>query len=104
MLFKRLIRYKVYLDRSRSYISYFNFVMMLMVSIKVYEDRLAWLFKYWWTLPVCIILVFGLLIVWGYVDKRFIRPHETSEINAANPEFMEMYAKLNEMYEKTMKP
>lgn len=73
-----------------------EFIMMVLVMLKVYEDSSigAWFFSKWWPFPSFIIVIFGLFIVIGYLDRRYIRPKEMGEINKVNPELMEMHKKI----------
>ena len=98
-MLKRLIRYKVYFDRSRIYVGYGQFIMMLLVFFKVYENTRfgAWFYSKWWTIPAFIVLFFCVSIVIGYLDKRYIRPGEASEINKVNPELMAIHEKVMKM-------
>ena len=93
---KRLIRFKVYIDRARGYVGYIQFIMMLLVMLKVYEDTKVgkWFFDSWWTFPAFIILIFGMFVVVGYLDKKYIRPEEAHEINKTNIELMEIHKKV----------
>ena len=95
-MLSRLIRYKVYIDRARAYVGYIQFIMMVLVMLKVYDDSKIgkWFFSRWWTFPAFIILLFVAFIVIGYLDRRFIRPREVSEINKVNPELMEIHEKV----------
>lgn len=93
-MLKKLIRYKVYFDRARIYLGYAQFIMMLLVFLKIYEKTKLgqWFFSnIWFTFPLFILMFFGISIIVGYLDKKYIRPYETTEINKVNPEFMEMY-------------
>jgi len=65
---------------------------MILVMLKVYDDTTwgMWLFANKWWLVLFIALMFGLFIVIGYLDRKYIRPKEISEINKVNPELMEI--------------
>lgn len=101
-MIKRLIRYKVYFDRARTYIGYAQFIMMLLVMLKVYEDSSwgMWLFRHPGWIALFITILFGLLVVVGYLDRKFIRPKEVSEINKVNPELMEIKDNVNKILDK----
>ena len=89
---KRLIRFKVYIDRGRAYIGYVQFIITVTIMLKVYESTSfgAWFFSHWWTIPAFVVLFFLGVGVIGYLDKRYVRPHEISEINSTNPELLEI--------------
>ena len=95
-MLSRLIRYKTYLDRARSYMGYVQFTAMLLVMLKVYDETTwgAWMFAHKGILVLVFVLIFGIMVIAGYLDKKYIRPKETSEINSVNPEFMEMHEKI----------
>lgn len=60
--------------------------------LKVYEDTTwgTWLFTHKGLLLLFIALLFGVFVVIGYFDRKYIRPREISEINKVNPEIMEI--------------
>jgi hypothetical protein len=66
--------------------------MMILVMLKVYEDSKwgAWLFGHPKMLVLFIVLLLGILVIIGYLDRKYIRPKEVSEINKVNPELMEI--------------
>ena len=80
------------MDRARIYVGYAQFIVTILVMLKVYEDTRFghWFFSHWWTFAGFFVMFFAGLIVIGYLDKRYIRPHEISEINSTNPELMEI--------------
>ena len=87
-----LIRFKVYMDRARVYIGYVQFAFTTFIMLKVYEDTKigGWFFSHWWAILLFFFIFFAGLIVIGYLDKRYIRPYEQSEMNSTNPEIMEI--------------
>ncbi len=99
---ERLIRYKVYIDRSRGYASYIQFILILLVFFEAYKTTNfgVWFYSKWWTLPVFIILVFVMMIAWGYIDMKYIRPKEYSELNKTNRELMEVLKLTKEIHGK----
>lgn len=86
---KRLIRLKVYIDRGRGYIGYVQFIVTITIMLKVYEFG-EWFLSRWWALLGFVVLFFVGLACVGYLDKRYIRPHEQSEMNSTNPEISEI--------------
>ena len=100
---KQLVRVKVYFDRSRMYIGYIQFFMMLLLLFEAYKDTRfgGWFYNnILWAFPLFMILFFCGSVVIGYFDKKYIRPHESSEITQINPVFMEMYRKVTQIHEK----
>ena len=97
-LIQRLIRFKIYFDRSRVYVGYGQFFIILLVFFEAYKETKfgVWFYSKWWTLPAFVVLFFVVSIIIGYIDKVFIRPREVTELNKINPEFMKMYKKIME--------
>jgi len=64
--------------------------------LKVYENTNfgIWFFSHWWTFVAFIILFFIGLAVIGFLDKRYVRPHEISEINSTNPEITKILSEI----------
>ena len=97
---KRLGRWKVYLDRSRMYIGYAQFFAIIFIFLKSYEDTSfgVWFFDHIiLTFPVFAVLFFSVSIVVGYLDKKYIRPHEQKEITSTNPIHMEILDKVKKL-------
>jgi len=102
---KRIVRYKVYFDRSRMYIGYAQFMVLLLVLFKSYKDTRfgEWFFaNVIWVFPLFLVVFFGCSIILGYLDKKYIRPHEQAEIVKTNPVYMDMYRKVKNI-EKILK-
>lgn len=103
-LIKRLAKWKVYLDRSRAYVGYINFVMILLLFLEGYKETA---FGIWFyahsaiTLPVTMVIYFAIAIIVGYLDKIIIRPYEQREITSTNPIHMEVLDKVNKLLDKT---
>ena len=93
-----IIRFKVYMDRARIYVGYIQFAFTMFIMLKVYDDTSIgeWLFTRWWAIALFFVLFFVGLIIIGYLDKRYIRPHEQSEMNSTNPEIMEILKLLRD--------
>jgi len=103
---KTLVRYKVYFDRSRMYIGYIQFIILLLVLFEAYSETKFGVWFYSniaWAFPVFLVLFFAGSIVLGYLDKRFIRPHEQSEVIKTNPVWMDMYRKICKIEEELKK-
>ena len=102
-MIERLIRFKVYWNRSAQYESIVKALVVIAFAYKVWEDDPlgAWLYEHRFVAVPCIVLVYVFYrLVVGYVDKRFIRPKESIEVQKTNPLFMEMYEKVNKIYKE----
>ncbi len=101
-LLKTIVRWKTYLDRARGYIGYLQFTAMILVMLKVYDDTTwgMWLFAHKLLLLLFIALLFCVLIIVGYVDKRYIRPLEYEEYTLTNPLWMDLYNKVIDLHKK----
>lgn len=100
---KTLIRYKVYFDRSRMYIGYAQFIILLLVLFKSYKDTRfgGWFFdNVIWVFPLFLAVFFGLSIILGFLDKRFIRPHEQKEVTSTNPWIIEILKEVQKTNKK----
>lgn len=77
--------------------------MLLLVLFEAYKETKfgVWFYgNFAWAFPVFLILFFSGSVVIGYLDKKYIRPHEQSEIIQSNPVWMNMYRKITEINEK----
>lgn len=86
---KRIIRYKVYYDRSGQYINYVKNLIIIAMAYKLYEDSKIgiWVGNHWqYVVPMIVVGYIGLRIVIGFIDKRMkIREYEMEEYNFTNP-------------------
>ena len=90
-MLKRIVRFKVYYDRSRQYWNYAKTIIIMAMAYKLYEDSQIgiWLREHQ-TLSVIAIPIgyIALSLVMGYFDKRFnVREYEQGEMNSTNPDF-----------------
>ena len=77
--------------------------MILFVLVGSYKESKfgQWFFdNILWAFPLFLILFFGGSIVVGFLDKKFIRPHEQSEVIRTNPVWMNMYRKVCKIEEQ----
>jgi hypothetical protein len=98
-LWKRIIRFKVYIERSKSYLGYVNFILIFLLFLEKYKNTSfgVWFYGHSkFTVPAAIVLFIVVAVLWGYVDKKYIRPLEQDEVNQTNEKFMEMYHKIME--------
>ena len=102
----RVVKWKVYIDRSRGYLGYMNFIMILFVFLESYKETAfgVWFYAHsLWTIPLAILLFVAIALIWGYIDVWYIRPHEQVLGSRTNELFMDMYKKNQEIWEKTVK-
>jgi len=100
---RRVTRYKVYFDRSRMYISYVQFFLLLLVFTEAYRETTFGVWFYankWLTLPAFLILFFFGSMVIGFLDRRYIRPGEQDELIETNPSWTKMRDKINDLHKK----
>ncbi|KKM64876.1 hypothetical protein LCGC14_1496990 [marine sediment metagenome] len=94
-----LIKAKVDFDRSKAYWGYVQFIMMIYVTLRVSEDTVwgAWIFNHSWVIILLIVVMLWIMRRIGKFITKYIYPKELTEINKANPYFMEMYNKIMKM-------
>jgi hypothetical protein len=105
---RSLIRWKVYIDRSRMYIGYIQFFLIGIVFLKEYKDT-SWgekIFEYTWiSVPISLILFIFLSLLLGYLDSKLgFREEEQRNLSKSNPITMEMLAQLQEINQKLESP
>ena len=98
---KKMIRWKVYFDRSRMYIGYIQFFLIIFVFIKSLGNNsfFDYLFKHSLiTLPVMLLLFLLLSLVIGYIDSRLgLREEELRNFSRSNPVLMDIQKSLKEL-------
>ena len=104
---RSLIRWKIYIDRSRMYIGYIQFFLIGVVFLKDYKET-SWgqfIFKFALiSIPVAVILfiIFSLLL--GYFDSRLgLRAEEFRNLSKSNPVMTDILDSLNEIKERLKK-
>jgi len=105
---RTLIRWKIYIDRSRMYIGYIQFFLIALVFFEKYQDT-SWgktIFDYAWiSLPIAVILFIFLSLVLGYLDSKLgFRQEELRNLSASNPVMMEILNELREIKSKLERP
>lgn len=101
---KKMIRWKVYIDRSRMYIGYIQFFLIIFVFIKSFGDNpfTEYLFRHSLiTLPFLLFLfiLFSLLI--GYIDSKLgLREEELRNFSRSNPVLMDIQNSLKDLHNK----
>ncbi len=101
---KSLIRWKVYIDRSRMYIGYVQFLLIIFVSIKSLSDNPVKDFVFNSPLvavPVILIIFVLASLVIGYLDSRLgFREEEIRNHSKSNPVLMDIQKSLAELNDK----
>lgn len=88
---KLFVRYLIYFDRARRYLSIVQTIMVLSMSLKIFNFSAIW---YYMLIPV--IIVASLIV--GYFDTRWgIREEEARNNNGQNPEIRRILALLEGM-------
>ncbi len=98
---RSIIRWKVYIDRSKMYISYINLFMMVTLFVKAIENtgvgRFLMSYPYY-TVPVLFVLFLVFALVLGYFDSKLgIRAEEMRNLSSSNPVQMEILETLREI-------
>jgi len=101
---KSLIRWKVYIDRSRMYIGYVQFLLIIFVSIKSLGDNPVKDFVFNSPLvavPVILVIFVLASLVIGYLDSRLgFREEEIRNHSKSNPVLMDIQKSLAELNDK----
>lgn len=102
---KRLIEYKIYLERARGWISLVQFTMVLVIflkSIELPEQIEYYLYNYKFIVfPLIIVVALLVFIYIGSLDtKKGLRREEMRNNTMENPVFNEMIKKVREIHEK----
>lgn len=104
---KALIRWKVYLDRSKMYIGYINLFMMVTIFLGAIKNTSIGKFliaNVYFAIPTLIILFVFFALLLGYWDSRLgIRSEEMRNLSSQNPVQMEMLQTLRELKESNRK-
>ena len=100
---RALIRWKVYLDRSKMYIGYINLFMMVTIflgAIKKTEVGKFLIDNVYVAIPILIILFIFFALLLGYWDSKLgIRSEEMRNLSLQNPVQMEMLRTIRELKE-----
>ncbi len=100
---KALIRWKVYLDRSKMYIGYINLFMMVTIflgAIKNTEVGKFLIDNVYVAIPILIILFIFFALLLGYWDSKLgIRSEEMRNLSSQNPVQMEILKTIRKLKE-----
>ena len=103
-MLKRIIRYKVYFDRSGHYVNYAKTLLIIAMAYKLWEDDPlgVWIYNNrFFVIPIMIIGYIILRMVIGYFDKKFgVREREIWEYNTTNPDFRIIRQELKDIKQK----
>lgn len=98
---RALIRWKVYLDRSKMYIGYINLFMMVTIflgAIKNTEIGEFLIAHVYIAIPVLVILFVFFALLLGYWDSKLgIRSEEMRNVASQNPVQMEMLETIRKL-------
>ncbi|MBU8892418.1 MAG: hypothetical protein KOO66_06540 [Bacteroidales bacterium] len=98
---KTLIRWKVYLDRSKMYIGYVNLLMMVTIflgAIKNTEVGKFLLTNVYIAIPVLIVVFVFFALLLGYWDSKLgIRSEEMRNLSLQNPVQKEILETIREL-------
>jgi len=98
---KRLIRWKIYVDRAKMYIGYVQFLMIVFVLLESYKDSYFGHLVFdniYLSMPIIVVLfVVGLLVV-GRIDTMLgLREEELRNNADANPVIREILENTKEL-------
>lgn len=101
---RTLVRWKVYIDRSRMYIGYVQFFLVGIVFLKSFKDE-AWgdlIFKYSIiSIPIAFFLFVLISLILGYFDSKLgLREEEQRNLSKSNPIMMEVIDQLKLLNKK----
>jgi hypothetical protein len=101
---KSLIRWKVYIDRSKMYIGYIQFLLIVFVTIESLGDNPVKEFVFtnpMIALPIILVLFIIFSLVIGYLDSKLgFREEEIRNHSRSNPVLMDIQKSLNELNAK----
>ena len=101
---KSLIRWKVYIDRSKMYMGYIQFLLIIFVTIESLGDNPVKEFVFNSPLvavPVILVIFVLASLLIGYLDSRLgFREEEIRNHSKSNPVLMDIQKSLNELNDK----
>ncbi len=104
---KSLIRWKVYIDRSKMYIGYVQFLLIIFVFIKSLGDNPVTEFVFnspMIAVPIILFIFVLASLILGYLDSKLgFREEEIRNHSKSNPVLMEIQRSLNELNDKVAK-
>ncbi len=104
---KSLIRWKVYIDRSKMYIGYVQFLLIIFVFIKSLDDNPVTEFVFhspMIAVPIILVIFVVASLLLGYLDSRLgFREEEIRNHSKSNPVLMDIQKSLLEINDKVAK-
>ena len=101
---KSMIRWKVYIDRSKMYIGYVQFLLIIFVFIKSLGDNPLTVFVFnspMIAVPVILVIFVIASLILGYLDSRLgFREEEIRNHSKSNPVLMDIQKSLAELNDK----
>ena len=93
---KRLARFKVYTERSRWYMVYFQ--MLLLFALFLSDKGISLI---WWQYPLLLVVVACIFIVLGYFEVKLgMMKEEQLKISQENPMLLDILDQLKKLNEK----
>ena len=103
-MLKKIIRYKVYFDRSGQYVGYFKTLLIIAMAYKLWEDDPLGIWMWsnrFLVIPSMVIAYVVLRITIGYFDKKLgIREREIGEYNKTDPNLRQILIDLHYIKQK----
>ncbi len=100
---KALIRWKVYLDRSKMYIGYINLIMMVTIFLGAIKNTQLGKFlieNVYIAIPVLVVVLVFFALLLGYWDSKLgIRSEEMRNLSSQNPVQMEILSTIRKLKE-----
>ena len=101
---KKLVNWKIYIDRAKMYINYINFVMIIFLfvdSLKDYEFTQALIPNSRTGILILVPVLFLVSLFLGYLDTRLgIRSEEAKQNSLKNPVMNEIVQRLEKIEKK----
>ena len=101
---KTIIRWKIYIDRARMYISYITFVMIVFMFLNQIENEAIKMFiksNEILIYPITIILFLFFCLILGRIDTKYgFRKEEMKNNSLENPIISDIWRKLNKIESK----
>jgi len=101
---RALVRWKIYIDRARMYLGYFNFIMIAFLFLNSLKDETIRQFlddNKLITYPVVMILFVVSSLILGRLDTKLgLRKEEMRNASSENPVLMEILEKVKKMESK----
>ena len=98
---RALVRWKIYIDRARMYLGYFNFIMIAFLFLNSLKDETIRQFlddNKLITYPVVMILFVVSSLILGRLDTKLgLRKEEMRNASTENPVMMEILEKVKKL-------